>query len=195
MCAATAGLRGREFDTSLALRHSSMFRRLALMPYALQKKGRGWPRPSRYCSSITVSLPALQAAVIFRLPASAVVRRRLQAIAHAHRGVVTDGLAVDDRTVHCHHSDHVAAGTHAGGIERPAVAGCGCGVAASRARARHADPRRIGGRFDPEAVAAEVIVARHEVAAQHGARPELAAVTGTAGDGDRRLRPGVVDLH
>src|SRR3569623_1822586 len=55
-------------------------------------------------------------------------------------------------------------------------------------------PRRIGGRYDPEAVAAEVIVARHEVAAQHGARPELAAVTGTAGDGDRRLRPGVVEL-
>src|SRR3569832_2833158 len=72
--------------------------------------------------------------------------------------------------------------------------GCGCGVDEARARARHADARRIGGRFDPEAVAAEVFVARHEVAAQHGARPELAAVTGTAGDGDRRLRPGVVEL-
>src|SRR3569623_346416 len=161
MCAATAGLRGREFDTSLALRHSSMFRRLALMPYALQKKGRGWPRHSRYCSSITVSLPALQAAVIFRLPASAVVRRRLQAKAHAHRGVVTDGLAVDDRTVHCHHSDHVAARPHAGGVERPAVAGCGRGVDESRARARLAAAGRIGGRIDPEAVAAEVLSLKH----------------------------------
>src|SRR3569623_888172 len=104
-------------------------------------------------------------------------------------------LAVEDGAVRDHHAYHVATRPHSGGVERPRIAWSGRGVDEARVRARHADTRRIGRGLDAEAIAADVAVARDEVAREHRAGAELAAVARAARDRDRDLGCGVVELH